>query len=195
MSTEPDALSAECRYCERTLSGDDLTYRVLYGRFEHAHDGLVSDKHVAGPGEELEPGADERYYCFDCYRERHDREPGAHFEYESAGELWAILEASNGRLVVDAKPLTVGGRLWVRVVDGEPEARHSVMVQGGEDDEWDIGFETEPTPEFDEEEFYEFFDSAGKIRLVFLKSVGETPLVAGKNRTLGAVRNAERDSE
>ncbi|MFC6764564.1 hypothetical protein [Natrinema soli] len=134
MSSESEQASAECRHCETTLTGDDLTYRVLYGNIEHAHDDVVSEKQVAGPGEEIEPGTDERYYCFDCYKAEYDREKGAHFEYESADELWAILEASNGRLVADSKPMTIGGRGWFRVVDGEVEARHSVMVRGGDEE-------------------------------------------------------------
>lgn len=176
---------AECRYCGTTLSGDDLTYRVLYGRFHHTHDGVVSEKQVAGPGEELDPGADERYICFDCYKDEHDRAKGAHFEYEDADELWSILAAADGRLVADAMPMTIGGRGWFRVVDGAVEARHSVMVEGGENDDWDVGFDTEPTPDFEEADFYEFFGGDKEIRLVYLKAVDETPFVAGMNRTLG----------
>lgn len=181
-----DHQSVECRYCETTLSGDDATYRVLYGRFEHVHEGVISEKLVAGPGEKVEPGADERHYCLDCYTEEHDREKGAHFEYESADELWSILDSANGRLVADARPMTVGGRGWFRVVDGEVQARHSVMVSGDEDDDYDIRFETEPSPDFDREEFDEFFDGEKEIRLIYLKEVTETPFVAGMNRTLGA---------
>lgn len=184
-NTDHRTSQPECRYCGTTLEGDDLTYRVLYGRFHHANGGVVSEKQVARPGEELDPGADERYYCFDCYKEEHDRAKGAHYEYESAEELWSILEAADGRLVADAKPMTVGGRGWFRVVDGVVEARHSVMVRGGETDDWDVGFETEPTPNFDEEDFHEFFSGGKEIRLVYLKSVDETPFVAGMNRTLG----------
>lgn len=183
--------SAECKHCGMTLSGDDLTYRVLYGRFEHATEGVVSEKHVARPGEEIEPGADERYYCFDCYKSEFDREKGAHFEYESSDELWSILEAADGRLVADAKPMTVGGRGWFRVVGGEVQARHSVVVQGNEDDDWDIGFDSEPTPEFEKEDFHEFFGGGKEIQLVYLKSVDETPFVAGMNRTLGVNYAAE----
>ncbi|QCC57234.1 hypothetical protein [Natrinema thermotolerans] len=194
MGSDDDQTTAECKRCETALSGEDLTYRVLYGTFEQTHDGVVSDKLVAGPGETIDPGADERYYCFDCYKQAFARESGAHFEYESPDELWAILEASNGRLVADAKPMTVGGRQWVRVVDGEVEARHSVRIQGGEDDDWDIGFETEPTPDFDKDRFEDFFAADREIRLVYLKPVGETPLVAGQNRTLGAVRGTEGEN-
>lgn len=189
MSTDE---TEQCRYCETDLSGDDATYRVLYGRFDHAHDGVVIDKLVAGPNEELEPGTDERYYCLECYKEHHDREKGAHFEYNTAAELWSILEAADGRLVADAKPMTIGGRGWFRVVNGDLEARHSVMVQGGEDDDWDIGFETEPTRDFGKADF---FDGAEKIQLVYLKPVDETPLVAGMNRTLDAVNNSEDGDE
>lgn len=176
--------SAECRYCGTDLSGDDPTYRVLYGKFEHVSAGVVSDKLIAGPGEELDPGADERYYCLDCYKREHDREHGAHYEYESAAELWSILEAADGRLVADAKRLTVGGRGWFRVVDGEVEARHSVVLEG--DGDYDIKFETEPTPDFDSDEFDDFFGGIPEDRrLVYLKPADETPFVAGMNRTLG----------
>lgn len=185
---------AECRHCETILSGDDLTYRVLYGRFHHAAKGVVSEKQIAGPGEELDPGADERYFCFDCYKQEFDREKAAHFRYESPDELWSILEAADGRLVADAKPMTVGGRGWFRVVDGQLQARHSVMIEGDADDDWDIGFETEPTSGFDEDDFYDFFDGDSERRLVYLKPLEETPLVAGMNRTLNTATNQDGDS-
>ncbi|SDL09979.1 hypothetical protein [Natronorubrum texcoconense] len=178
--------TAECRYCETELSDDDATYRVLYGRFEHASEDIVSDKLIAGPNEQLEPGADERYYCLDCYKDEHDREKGAHFEYESADELRSILEAADGRLVADARPMTIGGRGWFRIVDGDVQARHSVTIHGDESDDYDIRFSTEPTPNFDSDDFDEFFGGAKEIRLVYLKSVDETPFVAGMNRTLEA---------
>lgn len=184
----------ECRYCEKTLEDDDLVYRVLYGRLHYAREGVVSGKLAGTVDEELEPGTDERYWCFGCYKEHRDRERGAHYHYTDADELWAILEAANGRLVADAKAMSVGGRGWFRVVDGDVEARHSVMIRGGEDDDWDVGFETEPTPDFGPDDFGEFFgdepldDPDDAIRrLVFLKPVSETPFVAGMNRTLGAL--------
>jgi hypothetical protein len=176
--------SAECRTCGDTLSGDDTTYRVLYGSFEDVQTENVSEKLIAGPNEELDPGCDERHYCFDCYKKEFDREKAAHFEYETPDQLWDILDGSNGELVADAKPMTVGGRGWFRVVDGEVQARHSVMVEGGENDDYDVGFDTEPTPDVDREEFENFFSPDRKIRLVLLKPLEETPLVAGMNHTL-----------
>lgn len=183
--TDDEAQSATCRHCETELSGDDPTYRVLYGRFHHASEGVVSEKLVGDLGEELDPGADERWYCLDCYQSEFDRAKGAHFEFESAEELWSILDAADGRLVADAKPMTVGGRGWFRVVDGEVQARHAVRVKGGPDDDFDIGFDTEPTPDFGREEFDEFFDGDAEFRLIYLQPVGETPFVSGMNRTLG----------
>jgi len=182
-STAQDA--AECKLCETTLTGDDLTYRVLYGRFEHAAAGNISEKLVAHAGEELDPGADERWYCFDCYKSEFARENGAHFDYDSADQLFNILDASDGQLVADAKVMTIGGRGWLRVVDGEVQARHSVAVAGDADDEYDVKFETEPTPDYDRDDFDELFADAGDRGLVFLKPVSETPFVAGMNRTLG----------
>lgn len=177
--------AAACERCDTTLSDDDLTYRVLYGRFHHAAAGAVSEKQVAHAGEDLDPGADERWYCFDCYKEYYDRDKGAHFNYESAAQLFAILDASGGQLVADAKAMTVGGRGWFRVVDGTVQARHSVAVAGDETDDYDVKFETEPTPDFDREDFDEFFADRGDRGLVILKPVSETPFVAGMNRTLG----------
>lgn len=183
--TDEQQPSGECKCCDTTLTGDDLTYRVLYGKFHQARDGVVSEKQIAGPNEELDPGVDERYYCFDCYKEKYDRENGAHYRYDTADELWDILAAADGRLIADAKPMTVGGRGWFRIVDGEVEARYSVRVEGGEDDDWDVGFDTEPNGDFDEDDFYEFFSDNGDMQLVYLKPVDETPFVAGMNRTLG----------
>lgn len=183
--SESDEAIEECLYCETTLSGDDPTYRVLYGRFEHVKDNIISEKLIAEPGEELDPGADEQYYCLDCYKKHYDRENGAHFEFESAEELWSILEAANGRLVADTLPLTIGGRGWVRVVDGDVQARHAVRVTTGEDGDHDIAFDSEPSPDFDRDNFNDLFDGSRDMRLIVLKPVDETPFVAGMNRTLG----------
>lgn len=158
---------------------------MLYGRFEHTRDAVISEKLVADAPETIDPGADERYYCLDCYSEEHNREKGAHYKYESADELWDILAASNGRLVADAKPMTVGGRGWFRVVDDTVQARHSVMVQGDTEDNYNIKFDTEPTSDFDRTDFNEFFNAANELRLVYLKPLTETPFIAGMNRTLG----------
>lgn len=183
--TESDQISS-CVSCDDDLESDDLSYRVVYGRFKHVRDDTIATSQNVRVYDEKQ-GANEKYYCFDCYREEFFREKAAHFEYETPEELWSILEASDGRLVCDAKPMTVGGRGWFRVVDGNLEARHSVHVYGDEDDDWDIGFETEPTPNFGEEEFMEFFDEDREFKLVYLKPLEETPLVAGMNRTLTVV--------
>ena len=179
-----------CHYCETELSGDDLTYRVLYGKYHEARDGVVSEKLAGRAGEELDPGTDERYYCLSCYKEHHDREKGAYFHHQGPEEMWSILKAADGRLVADTLFMTIGGRGWIRVVDGEVQARHSVRVRGGDDVDWDLGFETEPTPEFDSDRFEELFTlpgdrDRGEHPPVLLKPAHETPFTAGMNRTLG----------
>ena len=180
------ALERECRHCGTAIEDDDLTFRVVYGYLSEVREDNISEKQVGHVGEELDPGADERYWCFSCFKREREADRAAHYHYEDAAELWDILEAADGSLVADARPLTVGGRGWFRVVDGSVQARHSVHVHGGEDDDWDIGFDTEPTEGFDTADFGDFFESAEEDRrLVLLKPVDETPFIAGQNRTLG----------
>ena len=175
----------QCKICEKELDESDTVYRVLYGKYEHAKNGNVSQKQIAHGDEDLEPGVDERWYCFECYKNEFDRENGAHYTYRNANELYKILNASDGHLVADAKPLTIGGRAWVRVVDGVPQARHAIRIAGDENDDYDIKFATEPTEDFDRSRFDELFNAPEDRRLAILKPVDETPFVAGMNRTLG----------
>ena len=62
-------MTAECYNCGTTIEDDDLTYRVLYGRLEDAGVGNISEKLAGRAGEELDPGARERYWCFDCHKQ------------------------------------------------------------------------------------------------------------------------------
>jgi len=175
-------MSDECRHCGVTIEDDDPAYRVVYGRLSDVRSDNISDRQIAGPNEEVDPGADERYWCFGCYKSERAREKGAHYHYDDADELWAILEAADGALVADGKPMTIGGRGWFRVVDGAVQARH---LRRYRDNNGEIQVDTAPTEGFDTAEFGEFFDEASEIRLVYLKPVDETPFVAGQNHTLG----------
>ena len=188
-------MTAECHNCGTAIADDDLTYRVLYGRLEDAAVGNISEKLAGRAGEELDPGARDRYWCFDCHKQERQADRAAHYRYESATTLWNVLEAADGALVADSKAITVGGRGWFRVVDGMTQARHSVTVRGDEDDDWDIGFETKPTQDFDDADFIDLFGGAADDRrLALLRPVDETPFVAGQNETLDGF-DAGREAE
>ena len=64
-----------------------------------------------------------------------------------------------------------------------------------EDDDWDIGFETKPTQDFDDADFIDLFGGAADDRrLALLRPVDETPFVAGQNETLDGF-DAGREAE
>lgn len=179
-------MTVECHHCGSTIEDDDLAYRVVYGRLTDVRADNISDKQIAHADEELDPGARERYWCFDCHKHERQSDRAAHYRYENATALWHVLEAADGALVADSKAITVGGRGWFRVVDGVTQARHGVRVPGDEDDDWGIRFETKPTQDFDDADFIDLFGGVDDDRrLALLRPVDETPFVAGQNETLG----------
>ncbi|WP_254810637.1 hypothetical protein [Natronosalvus amylolyticus] len=95
---------SECHHCGATREGH--SYLVLYGDWNPERDGF-SRAPIAEP------------VCRSCWREDYQRTVGAHWEVDDADTLWNVLEASNGELVADLYGLFVGGRPYVRVVDGE----------------------------------------------------------------------------
>lgn len=98
----------ECAQCGSKL-GERVHYVFTHCRSEDNQDRLF------GP----------QSWCSECYEERQRRDGGTRFEIDDgAQELWRILEASDGRLVADLKPLFVASRPFVRVVDGDIQAIH-----------------------------------------------------------------------
>jgi hypothetical protein len=128
-------------------------------------------------GSEFDGDPMEDYWCRECYREHRKREAAAHYEIDDHERLWAILEAADGELVADTYPLTVGGRGYVRVVDGEPQAMR-IATRRKEDRV--VTFEAEPIADYDREAFEGLFSVDGDgdedpPRIVYLKPADETP--------------------
>lgn len=122
----------------------------------------------------------EEHYCPSCWREEFEREAAAHYEVESAQRLWDILEAADGRLVADLRPVFVGGRPWIRVRNGELEAMKSTRRTVEKDDKQILQFGVERT-DVDREWFNETFRGEEDLpddeypTVVLLKPVDETP--------------------
>jgi hypothetical protein len=121
---------------------------------------------------ESESGHYPKLFCMRCWGRVRGRDAAAYYTPDDADQLWAVLTAANGTLVADLKALTIGGRGWVRIVDGAVEARHSVREKG---DDGVIRFTTEPSEEFTRERFDELLDQPRDRRLVLLRPVSETP--------------------
>lgn len=159
--TEPGG--STCAHCREPLEEGEHVYRELFGSVEEVKD---HDIILGRTG-----GIVLRNYCQACYNEQKNRDKGAHYDVTDGDRLWTILEAADGELVADMRPMLVGGRAWVRVVDGDVEARHSVMEKTSQG----FRFDTEPTEDFDVTRFGDYFDDPGDRTRVILKPAEETP--------------------
>jgi len=63
----------------------------------------------------------QEWYCAECWRKEFKRDAAAHYEVEDKERFWDILEAADGELVADLRPMFVGGRAWIRVRNGDLE--------------------------------------------------------------------------
>lgn len=122
----------------------------------------------------------EEHYCPDCWREEFERDAAAHFEVHSAQELWEILDAADGRLVADLKPVFVGGRPWIRVRNGELEGMKATRRMVETDDKKIMQFGVERF-EPDWEEFVQALGADEDLSeddyptIALLKPADETP--------------------
>lgn len=159
---------ATCFKCCDAFEAGDYVYREVFGEVDHTTEhGVV----YATTG-----GVPVRHFCQDCWTEHRGRDTAAHYDVTDGDRLWAILEVSDGDLVADLRPMLVGGRAWIRVVEGAVEARHSKrkLTEDGR-----IGFTTEPTEDFDVGDFARYFDDPTDRTRVLLKPVEETPFGEG----------------
>lgn len=99
--------TTSCHHCDRDRDGH--SYLLLYGDWDPDRDGFSRAPVAEG-------------FCRDCWKEDFQRTVGAHWEVSDVEQLWDVLEAADGALVADLVYLFVGGRPFVRVVDGEPQA-------------------------------------------------------------------------
>ena len=162
--TTPEPGGRMCFSCRETFEPEQYAYREVFGAV-----GRVTDHGITF---ETTGGVPVRHFCQDCWNRERGREKAAHYDVTDGDRLWAILEAANGDLVADLLPMLVGGRAWVRVVDGDVEARHTVHERT---DDGTIRFDTEASDDFDVTEFGELFDEPGDRTRVLLKPADETP--------------------
>ncbi|QIO25481.1 hypothetical protein [Haloarcula sp. JP-L23] len=153
-----------CFGCRETFETEQHAYREVFGEVADVTDhGLVFG--TTG-------GVPVRHWCRACWNRERGREKAAHYDVTDGDRLWAILDAADGALVADLMPILVGGRAWIRVVDGDVEARHTTRERT---DEGGIRFGTEPSEDFDVTQFGEFFDEPTDMTCVLLKPADETP--------------------
>ncbi|WP_135306323.1 hypothetical protein [Haloarcula amylovorans] len=153
-----------CFGCREAFDAEQHAYREVFGKVARVTDhGLVYG--TTG-------GVVVRHWCQDCWNEQRGREKAAHYDVTDGDRLWDILEAADGELVADLMPMLVGGRAWIRITDGEVEARHSTREMT---DDGKLRFGTESSEDFDVTRFGEFFDEPTDMTRVLLKPLDETP--------------------
>lgn len=159
-----------CRGCSDQFGPEQYAYREVFGEVAHT----VENGLIFGPTGDVVV----RHWCQECWNKRRGREKAAHYDVEDGDRLWDILEAADGELVADLIPMLVGGRAWVRVVDGDVQARHTVRKRT---DDGKMAFDTEPRRDFDVAAFGDFFDDPDYRARVLLKPAGETPFAEVEN--------------
>ena len=155
-----------CRKCREEFEPGDYVYREVFGEVARTTDhGVVY---------ETTGGVPVRHFCQDCWHEHRGREKAARYDVTDGDRLWNILAAADGELVADTKAMTVGGRGWIRVIDNEVEARHSTHERT---DDGKIRFTTEPSEDFDVDDFGHLFDEPTDRTMVYLRPVEESPFI------------------
>lgn len=165
MAAEPGG--STCYKCGEAFVADQHAYRESYGQIvERTDHGVVFG--TTG-------GIVVRHFCQQCWQKHRGREDATYLKNMDPARLWGILKAARGDLVADSKHITIGGRAWVRVVDDGIEARHSTAERTDDG----IRFSTEPTPDFDRNDFADLFQPSEhedrSPTLVMLRSVEDTP--------------------
>lgn len=160
-SDEPGG--STCYKCREDLEAGDYAYREVFGEIDHTTDHGV----VFG----TTGGVPTRHYCQACYRKHRKRDKAAHYRARDGDRFWQILEAADGELVADLRPMMIGKRGWIRVVDGELEGRVTERYQT---DDGRLGFRTKPW-DITVLDFADRFDEPGDRARVMLKPAEETP--------------------
>lgn len=156
----------QCDECGDALGGTDrLPRTVRWGFWD-------DETQTYGKNSNLE------HYCDSCWRREFKRDKAAHYEVTDAQQFWDILEAADGDLVADLRPIFVGGRPWIRVVDGDLQAMRATTERRQVGGEIIIEFGAEET-DVDREWFDETFHADQELpdrpTIALLKPAGETP--------------------
>lgn len=156
-----------CVKCHEEFSPGDHVYREVFGKV-----GRLTDHGVVYS---TTGGVPVRHFCHGCWNEHRGRDKAAHYDVTDGDRLWNILEAADGDLVADMRPMLLGGRGWIRVVDGDVEARYTITKQTADGK---IAFDTELDEDFDVDDFGRYFDDPGERTRVLLRPVDETPFAS-----------------
>lgn len=121
--------------------------------------------------------AHQEHYCPACWRYEFAREAAAHYEVTDVDRFWDILEAANGQLVADCKPMFISGRPWLRVVDGDLQVLGAHMYRGDQPDV--VKSRVERHEDVDREWFNDTFadvvEGSNPPAVALLKPAEETP--------------------
>jgi len=156
-----------CKECDEVIESRELKRTVKWGFWDDET-------------QNFEDAARQEHYCESCWREEFDRDAAAHYEVEDAQRLWDILEAADGNLVADLRPIFFGGQPWIRVVNGDLQAIRATKEMDRRADPPILKFGSEPV-DVDREWFDETFDAERDLpddsmpTIVLLKPADETP--------------------
>ncbi|WP_256394151.1 hypothetical protein [Natronoarchaeum rubrum] len=158
----------ECDECGEEIGGGDRLPRIVrWGFWDREAQNFDGRSRL-------------EYYCDACWSEEFERDAAAHYEVTNGQRLWDILEAADGDLVADLRPIFVGGRPWIRVVDGELQGMKSTRSRKQAGDDLVIEFGTEEA-DVDREWFEEVFGAEEELpegdmpTIALLKPADETP--------------------
>jgi len=158
-----------CDECDKLLDrGDRLARTVRWGFWDDE-----AQSYEGAPYED--------HYCQPCWSEQFKRDAAAHYEVTDPERFWSVLEAADGQLVADLRPMFVGGRPWIRVADGTIQALHATKVMREQGDQRVLEFGVEQSDGVDREWFDETFDHVDDHeddaipQLALLKPADETP--------------------
>lgn len=152
-----------CDECDETIEDGDLKRTVKWSFWDYEH------QNFDGPPRE-------EHYCEDCWRERFAAPNAARYNVEDAETLWNLLNASEGTLVADCKPVYVGGRPYIRVVDDFVQVLHFRQTHDNVDGVVRLRSELVQT-DMSREEFMTAFspqEDGPQVR-VYIRPADETP--------------------
>lgn len=105
----------DCDECGEIIAGPEQIKRTIrWGFWDEERQNYEKNSH-------------EEHYCRSCWHEKFERDAAAYYEVTDPERFWRILEAADGDLVADLRPVFVGGRPWIRVVDGELQEMHTTV--------------------------------------------------------------------
>lgn len=161
-----------CYDCGDYLQDGEFIHEIVYSSWEAQSNDFASD----------EPQREK--YCEECWDDIRPSNKGTQFEVDTVDELWNILSASNGKLVVDCKSHFVGGRPYLRVLNGDVQEAVINRRQVG-DGTLGLSTEFEQRDRQDFEELIESIINGDLPPIVRLRNSENTPFADLKDTDSG----------